>query len=211
VKGRLDHGRLRLGVGVPGSGRSGFATATHKNPSSGGLACRPDSGVVLRRGDGLQLHRPAAQQCSSLSPFSSSPPLLHPFFFLTNSSSDMAPAPSCPPSPHLPSPPPPPDCGGSKMGYPMGRLCRGGSGFWGQNPQRRHGTGRIGWGRLLVGRLLGFEGANGWLGCGSGGTRPTSRAPALQGGGHGGRRGLRRPPAPRPHGASRGRSQRGRG
>jgi hypothetical protein len=68
VKGRLDHGRLRLGVGVPGSGRSGFAKATHRNPSSGGLACRPDSGVVLRRGDGLQLHRPAVQQCSSLSP-----------------------------------------------------------------------------------------------------------------------------------------------
>jgi hypothetical protein len=58
-----------LGVGVPGSGRSGFAADTHRNSSSGGLAGRPDSGVVvLRRGDGLQLHRPAAQQCSSLSP-----------------------------------------------------------------------------------------------------------------------------------------------
>jgi hypothetical protein len=62
-----------LGVGVPSSGRSGFAAATHRNPSLGGLACRPDNGVVvLRRGDGLQLHRPAAQQCNSLSPFSSS-------------------------------------------------------------------------------------------------------------------------------------------
>jgi hypothetical protein len=94
-----------------------------------------------------------------LPPFSSSPSLLHPFFFLTNRGSDMAPAPSCLPSPHLPSPPPPPDCGGSKMGYPKGRPCRGGSGFWGQNPQRRRGTGRTGWGRLLVGRLLGFLGS----------------------------------------------------
>jgi hypothetical protein len=59
-----------LGVGVPGSGRSSFAAATHRNPSSGGLACRSDSGaVVLQRGDGLQLHRLAAQQCSSLPPF----------------------------------------------------------------------------------------------------------------------------------------------
>jgi hypothetical protein len=132
-----------LGVGVPGSGRSGFAAAMHRNSSSSGLAGRPDSGVVvLRRGDGLQLHRPAAQQCSSLFPFSSSPPLLHPFFFLTNSGSDMAPTPSCPPSPHLPSLPPPPDCGGSKTEYPKGRLCRGGGGFWGQNPQGRRGTGR---------------------------------------------------------------------
>jgi hypothetical protein len=41
-----------LGVSVPGSGCFGFAAATHGTPSSGGLACRPDSGVVVqRRGD----------------------------------------------------------------------------------------------------------------------------------------------------------------
>jgi hypothetical protein len=72
-----------LGVGVPGSGCSGFAAATHRNPSSGGLACRPDSGVVvLRRGDGLQLHRPAAQQCSSLSPLLFFSPTPSSFLFL---------------------------------------------------------------------------------------------------------------------------------
>jgi hypothetical protein len=72
-----------LGVGVPGSGRSGFAAATHRNSSSGGLACRPDSGVVvLRRSDGLQLHRPAAQQCSSLSPLLFFSPTPSSFLFL---------------------------------------------------------------------------------------------------------------------------------
>jgi hypothetical protein len=128
-----------LGVGVPGSGCSGFAAAMHGTPSSGSLACRPDSGVVVqRRGDGLQLHRSAAQQCSSLSPFSSSPPLLHPFFFFTNSGSGMdfmAPAPSGPPSPLLPSSPPPLDCGAARRKTPKGLLGRGGGGFWGQNLQ----------------------------------------------------------------------------
>jgi hypothetical protein len=46
-----------LGVGVLGSGRSGFAAATYGNSSSGGFAGRPDRGLV-------QLHRSAAQQCS---------------------------------------------------------------------------------------------------------------------------------------------------
>jgi hypothetical protein len=33
-----------LGVGVPSSGCSGFAVARHGTPSSGGLACKADSG-----------------------------------------------------------------------------------------------------------------------------------------------------------------------
>jgi hypothetical protein len=59
---------------------------------------------------------------------------------------------------------------------------------------------------------LGFPGteASGWDAA-QGGTRPPSRAPALQGGGHGGRRGLRRLLPRAPTVSSRGRSQRGRG
>jgi hypothetical protein len=63
----------------------------------------------------------------------------------------------------------------------------GGGGFRG-NPQ---GGGAVqGWlGRLLVGWLLGFEGASGWCRCGTGGTRPPSRGASAAGGGaHGWRR-----------------------
>jgi hypothetical protein len=126
-----------LGVGVPGLGCSGFAAATHGTPSSGCLACRPDSGVVFqRRGDGLQLHRPAAQLCSSLSPLLFFPPTPSSFLFFTNSSSgmDMTPAPSDPPSPLLPSSLPL-DYGAARRKTPKGLLGRGGGGFWGQNLQ----------------------------------------------------------------------------
>jgi hypothetical protein len=63
-----------LGVGVPGSGRSGFAAATHGTPSSGGLACRPDNDVgVQRRGDlGFSHGRPPVPS----PPAPPSPPLL---------------------------------------------------------------------------------------------------------------------------------------
>jgi hypothetical protein len=48
-------------------------------------------------------------------------------------------------------------------------------------------------GRLLVGWRLGFEDANGWLGCGSGGAWwPSAAASATRGGAHGWRRRSRR-------------------
>jgi hypothetical protein len=76
-----------LGVGVPGSGCSGFAAATHGTPSSGGLACRPDSGMVLGLHGlvGASLNeatsgfkqrrspRSSGATVQALSPFSSSP------------------------------------------------------------------------------------------------------------------------------------------
>jgi hypothetical protein len=70
-------------------------------------------------------------------PFFSSPPLFHHFFFFTNSGSgmDMAPAPSGPPSPLLPSSPPPLDCGAARRKTPKGLLGRGGGGFWDLNLQ----------------------------------------------------------------------------
>jgi hypothetical protein len=52
---------------------------------------------------------------------------------------------------------------------------------WGIIPHRRRGSGRVWLGRLLVGWLLGFEGASGRCRCGTGGTRRPSGAPALQG------------------------------
>jgi hypothetical protein len=64
-----------LGVGVPGSDRSGFAAAKHRNSSSGGLAGRPDSGRLAQRCDGVEL-----PQCGFpvllASGFSFPPPIL---------------------------------------------------------------------------------------------------------------------------------------
>jgi hypothetical protein len=80
----------------------------------------------------------------------------------------------------------------------------------GENPQAAARY-RDGWGRLLVGRLLGFEGASGWLGCGLGGHVASIPRASAAGRWPWGPARLASPPAPRPHGASRGRSQRGKG
>jgi hypothetical protein len=136
-----------LGVGVPGSGRSGFAAATHRNPSSGGLAYRPYSGVVvLRRGDGLQLHRPAAQQCSSLSPLLFFSPTLSSFLFLHEQRLRDGHG-ACALRSAFPTPPIFPSSSGlrrSKKENPQGSSRQGRRRILGPKSPRRRNTGRTG-------------------------------------------------------------------
>jgi hypothetical protein len=152
---RLDHGRLQLGVGVPGSGCSGFAAATHGRTTTRtcgfGLLHEwpPDPSPYHLL---LPLHeRRNGGSCTASQPTHHSGPRLHPCLLHLLSSSNS-----------------------SLLIQPGG----GYNGFGERNPKGGHTGSRLG---IFIGRLLGFEGASGRCRCGTGGDAAASGAPARQG------------------------------